>query len=122
MELYDNIKKYRLRLGLTQDQLAKLTGYTDRSSIAKIESGLVDISQSKLELFARVLRVSPGELIGKSASGDNRLALTASERSLLEYFRQLNEEGQEIALEHVSYLISTGRYIKNDQHELVEKA
>ena len=122
MELYNNIKKYRLRLGMTQEQLAKLAGYTDRSSIAKIESGLVDISQSKLELFAHVLHVSPGELIGRSAAEDNRLDLTASEQLLLECFRQLNEEGQEMATEHVSYLVSTGRYKKNNQHELVEKA
>lgn len=61
MELYENIKKYRIKLNLTQQQLADLTGYGDRSSIAKIEKGLVDLSQSKLELFAKVLHVSPGE-------------------------------------------------------------
>lgn len=66
MELYNNIKKYRLQLNLTQQQLADLTGYNDRSSIAKIEKGLVDISQSKLELFAKVLHVTAGELMGNT--------------------------------------------------------
>lgn len=66
MELYNNIKKYRLQLKLTQQQLADLTGYNDRSSIAKIEKGLVDISQSKLELFAKVLHVTAGELMGNT--------------------------------------------------------
>lgn len=63
MTLYDNIKKRRIELNMTQQQLADLTGYGDRSSIAKIEKGLVDISQSKLELFASVLKVPPGELM-----------------------------------------------------------
>lgn len=122
MELYNNIRKYRLRLGLTQDQLAQLAGYTDRSSIAKIERGLVDISQSKLELFARVLHVSPGELIGRSEADGSHTVLTPSEQSLIDHFRQLNDEGQEMAIEHVAYLVSTGRYIKTDQPKLVEEA
>lgn len=63
MTLYDNIRKRRIELNMTQQQLADLTGYGDRSSIAKIEKGLVDISQSKLELFASVLKVPPGELM-----------------------------------------------------------
>lgn len=65
---------------MTQQQLADLTGYGDRSSIAKIEKGLVDISQSKLELFASVLRVSAGELMGneptplyEAAAGSGRI-------------------------------------------------
>lgn len=63
-ELYKNIRKYRQQRKLTQAQLAKMTGYTDRSSIAKIEKGVVDIPQSKIELFAQVLGVTAGELMG----------------------------------------------------------
>ena len=50
--------------GLSQDALAKLTGYTDRSSIAKIEKGLVDLQQSKIELFANALGTTSRELVG----------------------------------------------------------
>ena len=50
MELYDNIKTLRKARGLTQEQLAKLTGYSDRTSIAKIESGSIDIPQSRQKL------------------------------------------------------------------------
>ena len=71
MTLYDNIKKRRIELNMTQQQLADLTGYGDRSSIAKIEKGLVDISQSKLELFAAVLKVPPGELMSDDADPNN---------------------------------------------------
>ena len=59
LELYKNIKKKREQLGISQEELAKLTGYTSRSSIAKIEKGQVDLSQTKIDLFAKALRTSP---------------------------------------------------------------
>jgi len=69
LDLYLNIKKYRKALGLTQEELARRTGYTDRSSIAKIEKGEVDIPQSKIKSFAEALGVAPGVLMGKSGLG-----------------------------------------------------
>lgn len=48
MTLYDNIKTLRENLKISQDELAKRVGYKDRTSIAKIESGKVDLSQSKI--------------------------------------------------------------------------
>ena len=42
LELYKNIKLRRTELKMSQDTLAELTGYKDRSSIAKIEKGEVD--------------------------------------------------------------------------------
>jgi len=64
LELYKNIKKYRLEKDMSQTVLADLTGYSDRSSIAKIEAGEVDLSLEKILAFAKALRVSPGELMG----------------------------------------------------------
>lgn len=64
LELYRNIKKFRTQNDMSQAELARLTGYTDRSSIAKIEKGLVDLSLSKIEAFADALGVDPGELMG----------------------------------------------------------
>lgn len=64
LELYGNIKRFRKELKMSQEDLAKETGYTDRSSIAKIEKGMVDLPQSKILLFAEALNVTPGELMG----------------------------------------------------------
>ena len=64
LKLYENIKRYRVEAKLSQAELARRTGYTDRSSIAKIEKGLVDLSQSKIKQFADVLGVTPGHLMG----------------------------------------------------------
>lgn len=64
LELYKNIKLRRKELGLTQEELARRTGYTNKSSIATIESGKVDIPQSKILEFARALEISPADLFG----------------------------------------------------------
>lgn len=64
LKLYENIKKYRKALGLTQTELAELVGYTDGSMITKIESGKVDISRSKVFEFAKVLQTTPVVLMG----------------------------------------------------------
>lgn len=65
LDLYLNIKNYRSELGMTQSELAKIVGYTDRSMIAKIEAGKIDLSISKLTLFANALGVTPTELMGE---------------------------------------------------------
>ncbi len=64
IQLYKNIKEKRLLLGMTQTDLAKKLGYSDKSMIAKIEKGQVDLPQSKILDFAKALDVSPGDLMG----------------------------------------------------------
>ena len=64
LQLYKNIRDKRIALGMSQDDLAKRTGYTSRSSIAKIESGKVDLPQTKIKLFADALSTTPAELMG----------------------------------------------------------
>ena len=62
--LYMNIKNRRLELGMSQEELAEKMGYTSRSSIAKIEAGINDIPQSKIQAFAKALNTTPGFLMG----------------------------------------------------------
>ena len=64
LELYKNIKKRRQELGMTQSDLAEKLGYSDKSMIAKIENGKVDLAQSKIVAFANALKVSPSDLMG----------------------------------------------------------
>ena len=66
METHENIKILREKRGLSQEELALRVGYKDRSSIAKIEAGLVDLSQSKIAAFASALSVTPAQLMGIS--------------------------------------------------------
>ena len=64
METHENIKYLREKQGMSQDTLAEKVGYKDRSSIAKVEAGKVDLSQSKIAAFAAALSVSPAQLMG----------------------------------------------------------
>ena len=58
------IKKKRTAIGMSQDKLAQKAGYTSRSSINKIEQGLVDIPQSKIAAIADALGTTPAYLMG----------------------------------------------------------
>lgn len=64
MELYKRIRERREELGLSQDELSQRLGYKSRSSINKIEKGLIDIPQSKIQLFAEALFTTPEQLMG----------------------------------------------------------
>ena len=63
-ELYENIRKYRIEKGLSQNELAEMTGYASNSMIAQIESGIIDLPYSKVILFADALGVSIPTLMG----------------------------------------------------------
>lgn len=64
MTIGERIKELRTSLGMTQDELAKLTGYKSRSSIQKIECGERDITQPAIVSFARALKVTPSVIMG----------------------------------------------------------
>lgn len=71
LELYKNIKRRRQQLKMTQTDLALKMGYADKSMIAKIEKGNVDLPQSKILAFANVLETTPGELMGWDYEADS---------------------------------------------------
>lgn len=66
----EKIRNARISLGMTQASLAELCGYTSRSSINKIELGLVDVPQSKLILIAKALGISTQSLIEETDGAD----------------------------------------------------
>lgn len=65
MENYGiRIKNRRLELNMSQQELADILGYTDRSTIAKIETGKNDITLNKFKEIAIALQISPAKLLG----------------------------------------------------------
>ena len=109
MDMYDRIRNRRKELGMTQDELARLTGYNDRSSIAKIEAKKADLSQSKIIAFAEALKVTTSYLMDgdgkdKSQEKENNIIsqLTAEELVKLEKFKNMStvmfmNEGNDIS-------------------------
>lgn len=109
------IKNRRIELGWTQEQLAEKIGYKHCSSINKIELGINDIPQSKIEKFADVLGVSVLYLLGYHEDSED-------EKAVIRAFRSLNIEGQEKLRDYAELLVSSGEYKKHGSVEVVEGA
>lgn len=63
MTVGERIRNRRIELGLSQDELAKKTGYKSRSSINKLESSR-NLPLVKVEKMAIALNCSPAFLMG----------------------------------------------------------
>ena len=63
-DIYKNIKERRLALKMTQAQLAEAVGYADKGMVSRIEKGVVDLPQDRIEAFAKALRTTPAALTG----------------------------------------------------------
>lgn len=111
LNLYRNIKFYRELRQMTQDELAKKTGYTNRSAVARIENGDIDLPQSKILLFAKALGVSPGDLIGGEGTIDDETLNIA--RRLLAYTELLNADGFSKLEERAEELTEVNKYRKD---------
>ena len=61
--MYDRIKRLREEQNMSQDDLAKKCGYSDRSTISKIEKGERNLPGSKIQIIANALGVRPSFLM-----------------------------------------------------------
>ena len=127
LKLYENIRYYRKLNKWTQEDLASRMGYTDRSMIAKIESGKVDLSQSKIIEFAKVFGVDPGELMGWDDEQEDNVtdqfiqmyAKNNEDRALLEMYHNVPPEVRTM----VDYLLKSAQpssevpHLTNDKEE-----
>ncbi|MDE8304345.1 helix-turn-helix transcriptional regulator [Erysipelothrix rhusiopathiae] len=62
--LGQRLKARRKELRISQQELAVAVGYTSRSTIAKIEAGVIDLPQSKIYDIAEALETTPTYLLG----------------------------------------------------------
>lgn len=58
------IKQLRKAAKMSQEELARKVGYTDRSSIAKIESDKAELTESKIKQLSEIFGITPAELLG----------------------------------------------------------
>lgn len=67
-QLSQRILARRSELGLSQEELAARMGYRSKSSITKLEKGVNDLPQSKLEELAKALETTPAYLLGAESA------------------------------------------------------
>lgn len=63
MDIYGRIKSLRTEKGYSQQKLAELVGYKDKTAIAHVESGKIDLPQSKILAIADALGTTTSFLI-----------------------------------------------------------
>ena len=99
--MYNRIKKLRLQRGWSQEELAKKIGYADKTSIAKIEAGKVDLPQSKIIAFSNVFFVTPSYLM----DGNNSLPNSTKRKGIP--INVLGRVAAGIPIESVEEIIDT---------------
>lgn len=111
----ERIRQLRIEHQMTQEELGAKVG-VQKAAIYKYENGLVvNLKRSTLEKLAIVLETTPTYLMGLEDSESNSTVLselTPQQSALLSSFDQLNEEGQQKAVDYVEDLVLTGRYKK----------
>ena len=111
----ERIRQLRVQHQMTQEELGAKVG-VQKAAIYKYENGLVvNLKRSTLEKLALVLETTPTYLMGLEDDGnDNSILseLTPQQSALLSSFNQLNDEGQQKAVDYVDDLVLTGRYKK----------
>ena len=89
-------------MGMSQRELARKMGYSDNSTLNRIEKGSVDVSQAKVVQFAKILNVSIAYLMDweekKQTTTDT---LTDGEKQLLSLFRQIPDDMKDVVIEMI---------------------
>lgn len=96
--MYDRIKRLREEQGMSQTELAKKCGYSNRSTITKIEKGERNLSSGKIQKIANALGVKPSVLM----DGEDEINDINSE--ILALLEAMPEQKRENAIEYLKFL------------------
>lgn len=96
--MYERIRDLRIERNMSQDDLAKAMGYSDRSMITKIEGGKVDISQKKIVAFAKVLGTTPRYLMDGDPVEDELEAASEDKKILFRLAKNAKPEAVRAAV------------------------
>lgn len=105
METVNPLRLRRLAKGMTQADLAKAAGISQQL-LSKLESGKIRISAPKAVQFAELLDCRPAELLPALAMSPQPETKNTRELMLLEMFRSLNDEQQDILYNLASLMVS----------------
>lgn len=118
-----NLNHYMEIRNITQNELAKRVGVSP-TSVNNWCNGYKTPRMDKVDKICAFFRISRSDLMTERDfdAQDSSTVLAPDETSLLDKYRQLNEEGRERLLNYADDLVASGRYIKNNEDALVEGA
>lgn len=98
----DNIKKYRLAAGLTQQQVADLLGI-DKSSVSKIERGeTTRVKDEQVDVLCKALNCTPSDIYGiQTFKFSSSVPLSDEQNELITLIPLLTEDEAKALLEVV---------------------
>lgn len=116
LKLYENIKKRRTELNISQQELAELVGYKGKSMISQVENGSVDLPESMIIKFADALKCSPHYLMGwdelgsfpapeefELGGGHHQLDLSDDEQELVLEYRVVSDDDKKMVRRMLAY-------------------
>lgn len=105
MKIHERIRFMRKQQGMSQEKLAQLSGYGDRSTISRVEKGEIDLPQSKILAIADALSCSPSYLL----FGDDEL--------IFEKIRRLDGIDVERLSAYLDGMLEAQKYSKKGESE-----
>ena len=103
----NKIKSRRIELGMTQMDLAKKMGYKSKSTINKIELGINDINQSKMQKMAHALEVPVEYFIDDNIVETTTASVSVKHLSkYAELLSKLSPKSQASAIQYIEFLKS----------------
>lgn len=112
------IKEKRIELGITQEELAAKLGYKSKTTIAKIEKGTNDITQSRVVDFANVLNTTPAYLMGWTDS-ESELTPTLNKKDEKDIAKRLEQTLDQLESDQDGLMFS-GEPLDDETRELLK--
>lgn len=110
LDLYKNIKKYRELKNMSQEELAKRVGYSNRSAITRIEKGEIDLPQSKIVAIADALGIPAGALMGSTEIDTDDI--------LYAEIKAFNEVQKQMLVDQIEFIKKYGNERKSREDEI----
>ena len=110
------IKRLREDKKLSQSELATLVGYKDKTAIAKVEAGKVDLPQSKISAFARVLNTTTSYLFSDEPEDtpNEDSTFPPDVRAAARGMMDLSESDKKSAIDMINFLSKRGKEAKDN--------
>ena len=108
-EISSKIRQLRLEKGMTLEDVAKVVG-VGKSTVRKWETGMIaNMGRDKIPLLAKALSTTPAYLMGWNEPDVKKqeLILTEGEKMLLDLFRLVPDDKQEMVLQMIKIALNS---------------